>query len=51
MSSKNPLVTTIDKMVKEGVNYMETKPNVEKEAITCPIAKNIIDTINKTDKP
>ena len=27
------------------------KPNVVDEAITHPIAKNKIDTINKTDKP
>ena len=34
MSSKNPLVATIDKMVKEGINYMETEPNVVEKAIT-----------------
>ena len=38
-------------MVKEGINYTETKPNVVEEAITHPIAKNKIDTINKRDKP
>ena len=38
-------------MVKEGINYMETKPNVVKEAITLPIAKNKIDTVNETEKP
>ena len=51
MSSKNPLVTTTEKMVKEGINDTETKPNVVKEAITHPIAKNKIDTVNETDKP
>ena len=30
---------------------MGTKPNMMKEAITPPIAKNKIDTVNKTDKP
>ena len=40
MSSKNQLVTTTEKMVKEGINDMETKPNVVKEAITPPIEKN-----------
>ena len=39
MSSKNILVTTTEKMVKEGINDMETKPNVVKEAITHPIEK------------
>ena len=37
-------------MVKEGINYMETKPNVVKGAITHPIAKNKIDTVNETEK-
>ena len=39
MSPKKPLVTTTDKMVKEGINDMETKPNVVKEAITHIIVK------------
>ena len=30
---------------------METKPNLAEEAITHPISKNNIDTVNKTDKP
>ena len=51
MSSKNPLVTTTEKMVKEGINEMETKTNVVREAITTPIATDKIDTFNKTDKP
>ena len=50
MSSKNALVTTTDKIFKEGINEMETKPNVVKEAITPPITKNIIDTVKKTEK-
>ena len=29
---------------------MGTKPNVVKESITPPIAKNNNDTVNKTDK-
>ena len=36
---------------KEGINDMETKPNVVDEAIIHPIAKNKIDTINETEKP
>ena len=51
MSSKNPLVTATDKMVKEGINDMETKSNVAKEAITPPIATNKIDTVKETEKP
>ena len=51
MSSKNPLVATTEKIVKKGINDTETKPNVVDEAITHPIAKNKIDTINKTEKP
>ena len=31
------MVTTTDKMVKKGINYMETEPNMVKEAITPPI--------------
>ena len=38
-------------MVKGGINYMETEPNVVKEAITPPTEKNKIDTLNKTDTP
>ena len=51
MSSKNPLVATTEKIVKEGINDTETKPNVVDEAINHPIAKNKIDTVNETDKP
>ena len=51
MSSKNPLVHTTEKMVKEGINDMETKPNLEYESITHTIAKNKFDSINETDKP
>ena len=47
MSSKNPLVSTTEKIVKEGINYMETKPNVVDEAITHPTGKNKLDTVNK----
>ena len=38
-------------MVKEGTNDKETKLNMVKEAITPPIAKNKIITVNKTEKP
>ena len=38
-------------MVKVGISDMETKPKVVKESTTLPIAKNKIDTVNKTDKP
>ena len=50
MSSKKALVTTTGKIVKEGINYMKTKPNMVREAITTPIAKNNIDTVNRTEK-
>ena len=50
MSSEKSLITTIEKKFKEGINYMGAKPNVVKEAITPPITKNNIDTVNKTDK-
>ena len=42
MSSKNPLVTTTDKMVKEGINYTKKNPDMVKESITTPITKNIL---------
>ena len=51
MSSKKALVTTTEKMVKEGIHDMETKPNMVKEATTPPIAQNKIGTVNETDKP
>ena len=50
MSSKKALVTTTNKIVREGIIEMGTKPNVVKEAVTPPIAKNSFDTGNKTDK-
>ena len=50
MSSKNSLVNTTEKIYKEGNTEMGTKPNVVKEAITPPIVKNNIDTVNKTEK-
>ena len=50
MSSKKALVTNTDKIVKEGNTDMGKKPNVVKEAITPPIAKNNINTVNKTQK-
>ena len=50
MSSKKALVTTTNKIVREGINEMGTKPNVVKESVTPPIAKNSFDTGNKTDK-
>ena len=50
MSSKNSLVTTTVKIAKKVINNMETKPNLVGEAITHPIAKNKIDTVNKTDQ-
>ena len=51
MSSKNPLAPNTENMVKEGVNYMETKRNVVEKAITNNKEKNKTDAINKTDKP
>ena len=50
MSSKKALVTTTEKIDKEGINDMGTKPNVMKEAINPPIEKNNIDIVNKTEK-
>ena len=43
-------VTTTDTVVKEVDTDMGTKPNMVKEAITHPIAKNKIDKVNKTEK-
>ena len=51
MSSKNTLVATTDKLVKEGINDMETKPNMVEKAITHHMGENKIDAINETDKP
>ena len=50
MSSKKPFVATTDKMVKEGINDMDTKHNVVEKNITHLIENNKIDAINKTDK-
>ena len=51
MSSKNILVTTTEKNCQEGINDTKAKPKLVDEAITYPIAKNKIDTTNKTYKP
>ena len=51
MSSIKPLIATTGKISKEGINDMEAKPNVVEKDITHYIAKNKIDTVNKTDKP
>ena len=51
MSSKNPLVANTDKIVKEGMNNMETKPNVVGKTITHCMGENKIYAINKTDRP
>ena len=50
MFTKKSLVTTTGQIVKEGITDMGTKPNLAKESITPPIAKNNIHTVNKTDK-
>ena len=50
MCSKNSLVNTTDKNFKERINDIGTEPNVLKESITPPIAKNSIETVNKTEK-
>ena len=49
MPSKNLLFTNTDDIFKEGVNDTK-KPNLMKEAINPPIAKNNVDTVNKKDK-
>ena len=46
--TKKSLVTTTDTVVKEENTGMGEKPNVVKEAITSPIAKKKVDTVNKT---
>ena len=51
MSSKNSLVITTGEIFKKGINDMETKPNVAREAITPSIVKNNIDTVKKIEKP
>ena len=38
-------------MVKTGINYMETKPNMVKEARNPPISKNKIYKVKKIEKP
>ena len=50
MSSRKSLVTTTDKIVKEGNTDMGKIPNVVTEANTPPIAKNNIDTIKNIEK-
>ena len=50
MSSKKPLVSTTEKIVREGIHDTETKPNVVDEASTHTTAKNKIDPINETEK-
>ena len=50
MSSKKPLVHTTEKMVTEGINYMETECNVMEKFITHHKEKNKIYTINEIDK-
>ena len=45
------MVPTTDNMVKEGINDMETKPNVVEKSITHRKEKNKIDAIKETDKP
>ena len=47
MSSKNPLVATTGKKLKEGINDMEKNPYVVKEAITPPIEKIILTQSKK----
>ena len=50
MSSQKPLITTTDKIVKEGINGIK-KNNVVKETITPPITeKKDIDTVDKKEK-
>ena len=51
MYSKNPLVTITWIFFKEGIIDTKTKPNVVEKAITHPIEKNKIDTLNETEKP
>ena len=50
MKQKRKKFTTTDTVFKEGNNDMGTKPNEVKEYITLTIAKNDIDTFNKTEK-
>ena len=49
MKQKRKKFTTTDTVFKEGNNDMGTKPNEVKEYITLTIAKNDIDTFNKTE--
>ena len=51
MSPNNPLMHTIEKMFKEGINNMKTKHYVVKTAINHHKEGNKIETVNKTDKP
>ena len=50
MSSKKTLVTTSDKISKDGIHDKVIKPNVVKKSITTTIEKNNTDTFNKTEK-
>ena len=38
-------------MFKEGIDVMETEPNVVEKFITHSKENNIFDAMNKTDKP
>ena len=49
--TKKKLVTTTDTVFKEGNTDIGTKTNVVKEAISIPMAKKNIDTVNKKEKP
>ena len=48
--TEKALVTTNGTAFKVGNNDMGKKPNVMKEAITTPISKKKISTVNKTEK-
>ena len=48
--TKKLLITTTKTFFKEGNNDMVIKYNVVNEAITPPITKQKIDTVNKTEK-
>ena len=48
--TEKALVTTTGMVIKEGNTYMVKKSNMVREAITPPIEKKKIDTVNKTEK-
>ena len=50
MSPKNSLVATKEKIYKEGINEMKTKPNVVDKAITCSIGGNKLHRQQKKDR-